>query len=179
MIVSLQAFVDEKAKFSGKVVDQSNHALAGVMVKVQGTNRQTITDSKGDFSLAAVAGEALALHFSLNGFVTKEVWIVSGKPGKVQLVANRVQRKKEEKIYYEMPGMPKQDMTARVHMERLGARSTPGNYLSNDDGYNREGYDHIQENGFRSVKQEPLSTFSIDVDGASYSNARRFINNNT
>lgn len=179
MIVSLQAFVGEKVTFSGKVVDQSNHALAGVMVRVPGTGRQTTTDHNGDFSLPAVAGEALALQFSLNGFVTKEVWVVSGKPVTVQLVANRVQSKKEEKVNYEMPGMPTQDMTARVNMEWLGSRSKQGYHLANDDGYNREGYDHIQENGFRSVKQEPLSTFSIDVDGASYSNVRRFINNNT
>ncbi len=44
--------------------------------------------------------------------------------------------------------------------------------------YNREGYDRITENNFRKVADEPLSTFSIDVDGASYSNVRRFLNNN-
>lgn len=41
-----------------------------------------------------------------------------------------------------------------------------------------EDYDYIAENGFLSTKNEPLSTFSIDVDRASYSNLRRFINNN-
>jgi len=40
---------------------------------------------------------------------------------------------------------------------------------------NREGYDHIEENDFRSVMDNPLSTFSIDVDTASYSNMRRMI----
>ena len=41
---------------------------------------------------------------------------------------------------------------------------------------NTEEYDRIQENGFKSVADTPLSTFSIDVDPASYSNMRRFIN---
>jgi len=41
--------------------------------------------------------------------------------------------------------------------------------------FNREGYAHIEENRFLKAKQEPLSTFSIDVDAASYSNVRRFI----
>jgi len=41
--------------------------------------------------------------------------------------------------------------------------------------FNREQYDHINENDFRSVRDEPLSTFSIDVDRASYSNIRRFL----
>ncbi|MBC7872524.1 MAG: von Willebrand factor type A domain-containing protein, partial [Ferruginibacter sp.] len=45
-----------------------------------------------------------------------------------------------------------------------------------DEGLNREGYDHINENKFLKVKENPLSTFSIDVDAASYSNVRRFLN---
>ncbi|MEM7727364.1 MAG: VWA domain-containing protein [Cyanobacteria bacterium P01_A01_bin.45] len=43
--------------------------------------------------------------------------------------------------------------------------------------YNREQYKYIQENPFVRVISNPLSTFSIDVDTASYSNIRRFINN--
>ena len=42
--------------------------------------------------------------------------------------------------------------------------------------FNTEAYSPINENGFHSVIDEPLSTFSIDVDRASYSNVRRFIN---
>ena len=41
---------------------------------------------------------------------------------------------------------------------------------------NAEEYGEIQENGFKNVSDAPLSTFSIDVDAASYSNMRRFIN---
>ena len=44
------------------------------------------------------------------------------------------------------------------------------------DAVNAEEYGQIQENGFKSVSDAPLSTFSIDVDAASYSNMRRFIN---
>jgi Ca-activated chloride channel family protein len=39
-----------------------------------------------------------------------------------------------------------------------------------------ESYAHTEENPFRDARREPLSTFSIDVDTASYSNVRRFIN---
>ena len=38
-----------------------------------------------------------------------------------------------------------------------------------------EGYDHIAENDFIAVADDPRSTFSIDVDTASYANVRRFI----
>ena len=41
--------------------------------------------------------------------------------------------------------------------------------------FNTESYDHIEENGFKEVGANPLSTFSIDVDTAAYSNIRRFI----
>ncbi|MBR3534617.1 MAG: von Willebrand factor type A domain-containing protein, partial [Oscillospiraceae bacterium] len=40
---------------------------------------------------------------------------------------------------------------------------------------NNEEYSIINESGFKSVKAEPLSTFSIDVDTASYANVRRMI----
>lgn len=42
---------------------------------------------------------------------------------------------------------------------------------------NQESYDEWKENKFESAKAEPLSTFSIDVDNAAYSNIRRMINN--
>jgi len=42
--------------------------------------------------------------------------------------------------------------------------------------FNTAAYDDIVENRFLDAKDNPLSTFSIDVDTASYSNVRRFIN---
>src|SRR5213076_3386939 len=38
-------------------------------------------------------------------------------------------------------------------------------------------YAEISENPFLETVRAPLSTFSIDVDTASYSNIRRFLNN--
>ncbi|MFY9242376.1 MAG: von Willebrand factor type A domain-containing protein [Polaribacter sp.] len=48
-----------------------------------------------------------------------------------------------------------------------------GNYNIEND----ESYAEIKENQFKRVGLAPLSTFSIDVDKASYSNVRRMINN--
>lgn len=45
-----------------------------------------------------------------------------------------------------------------------------------DTDFDTEDYDRITENPFLKVNDNPLSTFSIDVDAASYSNIRRFIN---
>ncbi|MCP4641665.1 MAG: VWA domain-containing protein [bacterium] len=55
--------------------------------------------------------------------------------------------------------------TGQWHFETR-VRATPGN----------ESYETIVENPFKHVQDEPLSTFSIDVDTASYSNVRRFLN---
>ena len=44
-----------------------------------------------------------------------------------------------------------------------------------DEEFNTEAYDGIEENRFRDVRDNPLSTFSIDVDTASYANVRRFL----
>jgi Ca-activated chloride channel family protein len=42
--------------------------------------------------------------------------------------------------------------------------------------FNTATYDKVEENPFLMAASNPLSTFSIDVDTASYSNVRRFIN---
>ena len=43
------------------------------------------------------------------------------------------------------------------------------------EGPSTEEYDRIYENPFLQAKGNPLSTFSIDVDTASYANSRRFL----
>lgn len=57
-----------------------------------------------------------------------------------------------------------------------GAASSSANsgsgYSSYISGYNTEKYDYVPENYFRYVLSSPVSTFSADVDTASYSNLR-------
>jgi len=42
-----------------------------------------------------------------------------------------------------------------------------------------EDYNHVVDNPFLRVRDEPLSTFSVDVDTASYANVRRFLDHGT
>lgn len=42
--------------------------------------------------------------------------------------------------------------------------------------YSNESYQNLTDNVFQTPRKEPLSTFSIDVDKASYANTRRFLN---
>lgn len=62
-----------------------------------------------------------------------------------------------------------------------GARGSGATYYIDGikiigSGFNSEEYQSIKENEFKKVNNNPFSTFSIDVDAASYSNVRRFIN---
>jgi Ca-activated chloride channel homolog len=58
--------------------------------------------------------------------------------------------------------------------------STPYPQQSSYVDYNSmqtEGYAPINENGFKLAQASPLSTFSVDVDAASYANVRRYLVN--
>jgi Ca-activated chloride channel family protein len=63
--------------------------------------------------------------------------------------------------------------TATSNMPMPSATPMPG--MDETINGNTEGYSHIDENPFLEVARAPLSTFSIDVDTASYSNTRRFL----
>ena len=57
------------------------------------------------------------------------------------------------------------------NMQLLEEQKSEPNYR-----YDTENYEIIYENSFLSPLMSPLSTFSIDVDAAAYSNVRRYIN---
>ncbi len=82
------------------------------------------------------------------------------------------------------PGLhPREDarlrsLTAQLEQKLPLAPTAPtfaNTQLDRDAAFNTEAYAATQENGFRSVADHPLSTFSIDVDTASYANVRRFL----
>ena len=67
-----------------------------------------------------------------------------------------------------------------MHAESAAGTGGPAvRYAFSDEGlippFHTEDYDFINENRFMRTVDHPLSTFSIDVDKASYSNMRRFI----
>ena len=77
-----------------------------------------------------------------------------------------------------------QTQTAKVGTSAANANSGPsglftiydGDAAPEESGEARERYAQIDENPFLEASRVPLSTFSIDVDTASYSNTRRFLN---
>ncbi|QDU39162.1 von Willebrand factor [Maioricimonas rarisocia] len=78
-------------------------------------------------------------------------------------------------------GQPGNAVTLQQHAP-AASRSVPAGErversMEEADSFSMETYDRIVENAFRTVMDHPLSTFSIDVDTASYSNVRRYLNN--
>ena len=70
-------------------------------------------------------------------------------------------------------GMRNLGFTVRGAKSIAGApQDLPGRYRKPD---NTESYDRIVDNPFLGARDNPLSTFSVDVDRASYSNVRRFV----
>ncbi len=85
-----------------------------------------------------------------------------GKKVKKEKIAGSIDAKKEVLMMAEAP--------ARAMFAANTATPQP------QPEWNTESYNALQESGFISTNNDPLSTFSIDVDTASYSNVRRFIN---
>ncbi len=82
-----------------------------------------------------------------------------------------------EDSYYDYVTVEKS--RARAEFEPMPPPPPPPNLDDiPSDEMNTEEYDKIVENTFKGVKEQPVSTFSIDVDNAAYSNVRRFINHN-
>lgn len=59
-----------------------------------------------------------------------------------------------------------------AYTEMSPGSQNPG---SNEGNVNGEQYNEIQENAFISTTNQAVSTFSVDADGASYANVRRFL----
>lgn len=159
----------------GIVTDAAGNPLAGVNVGIKGTMDQTRTDANGRFSLF-VAQKTPVLVFSYLGYLTREV--KSGLSDTLIVVLHPDQLSLQEVV---VTGYSAR-RDGRKAAGAAAANATydmaaPGIYPAAENGFNTEGYSAIHENGFRSPLRAPLSTFSIDVDAASYSNMRRFILN--
>ena len=181
-------------RITGHVRDQAGAALANVQVFVVGTALNTLTDPKGAYAFAAVsegsvklraafigyksaeatvqvrAGRTSTQDFALEQTATQmgEITVVTGAdaaanaPAPTQSVGaaqgkveSRAQGRPDAKTYIDA-----------LPVEPWRHQAEPGN---------TEAYARIEDNRFLGAAANPLSTFSIDVDAASYSNVRRFL----
>jgi len=98
--------------------------------------------------------------------------------GAVASVSSQKYRVSEDVVSYGYATAEPQAPAAQSDVEEVYDRTfIPGNKgWAGNSNFNTEGYDHITENPYLKVSDNPLSTFSIDVDAASYSNVRRMLN---
>jgi Ca-activated chloride channel homolog len=167
----------------GLVYDDSGSPIPGVTVTLSRdsfTPRTTVTDAKGVFSFLAIAPGRYTLTATLAGFSTRtatadvradttarmtltlsvgslaETVTVTGATPKVNTQSNRVK-----------------GVTGRI---RGGLAEAPPPPMAMPRNFNTEAYDRVKDNEWIEVARKPLSTFSTDVDTASYANVRRFLN---
>ncbi|MBI9066524.1 MAG: von Willebrand factor type A domain-containing protein [Salinivirgaceae bacterium] len=176
------------------VVSSSDDGMSipGVSVSIKGTTIGTITNIDGWYSINVNKASDI-LVFAFVGMKTKEVELKGRTTINVALEADVVGidevvvtalgiRRESKAITYSCGTVASEQISqmSGSNAKRLFGKGR--NNIACDMEYlaapvhNTEGYTAIHENGFKDVKLNPLSTFSIDVDAASYSNLRRYIN---
>ncbi len=169
---------DTGREISGTVTDLQGTPIAGASITVKNTNRGTVTDLSGRYRLSILEGDKV-LVYSFIGYDNQEVVIKSQSVIDVFLTESNQTLDEIVVIGYGQEHHSKV-ATSSVRMEKRDFIQTrpalPIGYAMNQQNWNTEGYSAIHENGYKDVLNAPLSTFSIDVDKASYANVRRFIN---
>jgi len=168
---------------TGKVTNEIGNPLIGVSIVEKGTTRGTTTDFDGNFSIQVEKEKTLV--FSYLGYVKQEIK-VSKNIINVSLKEDTRMLSLSEVVVAGFGTQRKSFAVGSV------SRVSSGRWLSVSESANmsyayaapvysydsekNEEYSSFAENRFKDAKSDPLSTFSLDVDVASYSNVRRMIN---
>lgn len=169
----------------GIVRDEAGKPLVGASVTEYGTKNATTTGNDGSYAIH-LSGADVRLQFSYVGYVSQTIKVkgrstihVSLKPQVNKLeevvvmahgyVSDQKWVDHGKAIVGHAPGVA-------IYGSRAGGEGQYKHKERRGYAHNTEDYDHITENSFLKVSDNPLSTFSIDVDAASYSNVRRYLN---
>ncbi len=188
LIVLLSVLAGSKGSdvrtISGTVRDfKDKSPLPGVSVQVEGMKESVSTDTAGRYTIR-ISSDKTKLVFSYLGYEVLKV-----QPGKSNRLDVELKPSKATLNEVVVVGYGKQKKTSltasvvQVYDVSMPERS-PGIAIRGVNTNNiilgrqdTESYKEISENGFLNPNDQPLSTFAVDVDGASYTNLRRFINN--
>ena len=159
---------------TGTVTDAADGSpMPGVTVQVKNQKNGVTTDVNGKYKVVSPAGNA-KLVFSFIGYETKEVKL--GISDTINVALEPSTATLDEVVVNGYGRVRKQAVTESVEYEMATIMSAAPADASMYN-YNTEDYSTIHENGFKRTVSDPLTTFSIDVDRAAYSNVRRFLNN--
>jgi Ca-activated chloride channel family protein len=156
---------------AGLVTDASSGApLTGVQVSVEGQHHGTLSGPDGRYVLVVpglLDGSRIAIAAAHIGYGSARHNVrvrVDSDTLRLDFALQPSALKLNEMVVSDVAAAPLAMAAGFAQRGRVHAES-----------WNTESYAVISENEFRTVAAEPLSTFSIDVDRASYSNVRRMI----
>ncbi|MEI2738154.1 MAG: von Willebrand factor type A domain-containing protein [Chitinophagaceae bacterium] len=180
LILIMLAFRPVKSHtITGTITDEKGSPVPSASISMKGTTQGTMSDAKGVYRISVSKSTGI-LVFSALGYTAVEENINGRSTINVTMKGETI--KSQEVVvtkHYDGRKVKTMEMYNRgiATGEFKAAPSTSYYGLDQDEEeFSREGYDNINENKFLKVKDNPLSTFSIDVDAASYSNVRRFLN---
>ena len=162
----------------GTVTDaETGDPLPGATVRVEGLMAGASTGADGRYRIESVPAGRRTLVVSFVGYATEResVAVADGATVTVDAALSIA----ADLDLSEVVVTSRSDALGRV-AGIAAPVAPPGLYMSNAPAplaapVDREGYAAVEEAGFRTAVDAPLSTFSIDVDRASYANARRFL----
>ena len=188
---------------TGTVKSSNGVALPGVTVTIVETSAYTKTANDGTFSFTALPEGQYSVRFDLAGFASETrqgITIKAGKALSLNVVMQPLplappmlppEPEARESTKADKMMMP-MSAPGKSQMRMMMAAPPPPSPASYQQSYNQimpypgvpvnfntEEYGRIIENGFKETTREPLSTFSIDVDTASYANIRRYLTEGT
>ena len=158
----------------GIVTDRNDKTpLAGVAVFSHDKKISASTNKSGFYTISVPTNEQ-TLTFEYIGYKSSTLKI-NGAVLNAKLEKESVSLKEEVIVGYDKKAMAAPGLRGAVHIRGISQSTVVMNSLPVNES--SESYASINENQFRNAIKNPLSTFSIDVDAASYTNIRRFINN--
>ena len=184
LIVALAFSPVTSITIKGIVNDDQGNPVSFAAIKEKGTKNAVSADDKGKFTIIVSSENAVLIisavgydvrEIKLNGQTTINVSLSTSHQQLNEVVVTAYGKSLRRSKQNPMDGRALFTPSWRPKPEEEKYDSKYGNQDSITD-FNTEGYDRIIENPFVSTSNTPLSTFSIDVDAASYSNVRRFLN---
>jgi Ca-activated chloride channel homolog len=173
LVILVSSFIQSRT-ITGKVTDINGNLLPGVKVSVIPASSATLVSTTKDGTYKInVSQNSRILVFSYPGLINVEEEIGERNIINVSMICALVRLEELNQADYS----PVKEARSMPMSHATGSAFESKSFQRYNYNFNTEGYASINENGFRNVKANPLSTFSIDVDNASYSNVRRFINN--
>lgn len=171
MILILTSVVSSaQNRISGLVTEENNIPLTNVIIEIKDRGIFSKTNSAGFYSIE-FDSLSKVISFSLKGYNSKE--IIIGSFSTINVTLNKEEETGIKRENIKETKYKHKSLSAGSAMMVTDCYNIPSPCI---DDFNTEDYSAINENGFKNVLTNPLSTFSIDVDNASYSNIRRFIN---